>query len=191
MKRRKAIGKTSHILKTAIFAPSVLQAFQACQRESTETTELLVFTDPQNELLIAIIDTIIPKTDTLSASEAKVNVFIDLVLHDVFEEDVRQKFLLGLADFDRECISVTKKSFKELGPKARFKYLEKVDKEVMGKEFSGVEPFYFSFKQLTLNAYFSSKEGVTQNLNYVPIPGAYQADISLSEGDKITVGNHM
>jgi len=52
-------------------------------------------------------------------------------------------------------------------------------------------PFYFTFKQLVITIYFSSEEGVKQNLNYQPIPGSFLGDVGLKAGDKIMVGNQM
>ena len=191
MKRREALKKTSLILKSAILAPGVFSVLQACRQEAPAVKRLLVLTVEQDKLVKAIADTIIPATDTPSASDVGVNRFIDLLLSDVFEEGVKQTFLDGLMEFDKTCQSFTGKSFVSLSEGKRLDYLEKVDSEVMGKEYGEGVPFYYTFKELTLKAYFSTEEGITQNLNYVPVPGPYLADIAWKEGDKITVGNHI
>jgi hypothetical protein len=45
--------------------------------------------------------------------------------------------------------------------------------------------YYFTMmKQLTLFGYFTSKEGATQALRYVPVPGKYEGCIDYKKGDK-------
>jgi hypothetical protein len=45
--------------------------------------------------------------------------------------------------------------------------------------------YYFTLmKQLTLLGYFTSKEGATQALRYVPVPGRYDGCIDYKKGDK-------
>ena len=48
--------------------------------------------------------------------------------------------------------------------------------------------YFTMMKQLTLWGYFTSKEGMTQALRYVPVPGKYQGCIDYKKGDKIQVG---
>lgn len=191
MKRREALKKTSWILKSAIFAPAVLSALQGCQQDVLISRNLQVLNDQQNDLVKAIADTIIPKTESPGASDVQVNQFMDLLLKDVFEKEITQRVLKGLAQFDEDCQLLTGNSFTKLDQTGRHHYLEKFDREVMGKEYEKTVPFYYTFKHLTLTIYFSTEEGVKQNLNYVPIPGPYQSNIELKPVDKIMVGNRM
>ncbi len=92
MERREAVIKISWILKSAFLAPTLLTVLQSCQDQVLSARELLVLSDEQDDLIIAIADTILPRTASPSASDVKVDRFIDLLLKDVFEEDVKQKF---------------------------------------------------------------------------------------------------
>ncbi len=191
MNRRKALEQTSWILKSAIFTPTILSVLQGCKEKEFNTGNMLVLNKDQDALVKIIADTIIPKTRTPGASEVKVNQFFDLLLNDVFEKEVKQQFLEGLAQFDEDCRSKNGKNFIELSDTERFSYLDNLDREVMGKEYTEKVPFYYTFKHLTTLIYFSTEEGLKQNLNYIPIPGPYQGNIVYKEGDKITVGNQM
>ncbi|MDL5510326.1 gluconate 2-dehydrogenase subunit 3 family protein [Arenibacter sp. M-2] len=191
MERREALVNISWLLKSAFLAPTLLTALQSCQEEVSETNKLLVLNDYQNDLIKTISDTIIPRTTTPSASDVKVNYFIDLLLKDVFEKDVQQKFLKGLIQFDETCKSNTGKSFLNLTEKEQHDYLKQVDEDIMSKEYGDLVPFYYSFKVLTIKTYFSTKEGALNNLNYNPVPGPYQGEIELKKEDKITIGNRM
>ena len=48
--------------------------------------------------------------------------------------------------------------------------------------------YFTMMKQLTLWGYFTSKEGITQALRFVPVPGKYQGCVDYKKGDKIQVG---
>ena len=191
MKRREAIKKTTWIAKSAIFAPALMSALQSCEKKLSDTDQLLVLNDQQNALVKAIADTIIPRTDTPSASDVKVPQFLDLLLKDVFDQAVTEKFLAGLKQFDEDCKAVTGKLYIQLDQSHRNDYLEQIDREVMGKEYDALIPFYFTFKQLCVSTYYSTEQGIKQNLNYVPVPGQFQSDIALEAGDKIMVGNQI
>ncbi len=191
MERREALEKTSWILTSAIFAPGVLSFLQSCREENLNTRNLLVLNDELDDLVKAISDTIIPRTTTPGASDVKVNQFIDLLLSEVFEKEVREKFIEGLLEFDSACVSKTGESFTKLEKEERFKYLEKIDKDIMGQKYTEKAPIYYLFKRLTILTYFSTEQGVKQNLNYLPVPGPYQGEVDYKEGDKIIVGNRM
>ena len=191
MERREAVIKISWILKSAFLAPTLLTVLQSCQDQVLSAGELLVLSDDQDNLIIAIADTILPRTESPSASDVKVDRFIDLLLQDVFEEDVKQKFLLGLLEFDKDCESITGSRFLELDTSEQYTYLEKIDKEIMEQEYDELVPFYYTFKHLVITTYFTTEQGVKQNLNYMPIPGSYVGEVDLKPGDKIIIGNRM
>lgn len=44
--------------------------------------------------------------------------------------------------------------------------------------------YYIQMKQLTLLGYFTSKEGATQALRYLPVPGRYDGSFPYKKGDK-------
>ncbi len=61
---------------------------------------------------------------------------------------------------------------------------QKVVKEaVAAKKIEGT-PFWRLAKELTLFGYFTSEQGATQALDYVPIPGRYEGCIPLKKGQK-------
>lgn len=191
MERREAVTKISWILKSAFLTPTLFTVLQSCQDQVIKSKDLLVLNEKQDDLIIAIADTILPRTASPSASDVKVDKFIDLLLLDVFDEEVKQKFLLGLSQFDEDCEKNTGNRFAELDISKQHAYLEKIDKEVFGEEYEELVPFYYTFKHLTITIYFTTEQGIKQNLNYMPIPGAYVGEVDLKPGDKIIIGNRM
>ena len=191
MKRRSALKKTTWILKSTLLAPSLLSAIQACRPQVEQDLGLLVLDMAQNELIKALADTIIPRTDTPSATDVKVHQFMDLLLQDVFEDEMRDKFLTGLSEYDQDCLSATGSSFIDLNADKQINYLEQVDQEIMGRTYDFEVPFFYSFKHLTTIIYFSTEQGVKQNLNYQPVPGTYQGNVAYQKGDRIMAGNRI
>src|SRR5712692_9036119 len=55
----------------------------------------------QNDTIVAMIDQIIPETDTPSASGARVNEFIDVILTEWANPEERQSFLAGIAGVNK------------------------------------------------------------------------------------------
>ena len=191
MQRRQALKKTNWILASAIFGPSLMTAIQSCATDKAIPDELLVLNPTQLKLTAAIADTILPRTESPSASDVKVPQFLDLLLNDVLNEDAQKHLIDGLEHFNSDCHAATGKLFENLSAENRNKYLEPIDKQVMGQDYSDDIPFYFTFKKLCLNIYYSTEEGIKQNLDYRPIPGSYQSDVDLSSNRLLEVGNNM
>jgi len=67
-------------------------------------------------------------------------------------------------------------------------FLTALDKEAKDyqKNKKKEEPthYFTQMKQLTLFGYFTSKEGATQALRYVAVPGKYEGCIDYKKGDK-------
>src|SRR5580693_4633394 len=55
---------------------------------------------PQADIVSAVAEIIIPRTDTPGAIDVGVPGFIDRVLKDVYPEEDRRRYLTGLAAFD-------------------------------------------------------------------------------------------
>ena len=55
--------------------------------------------------------------------------------------------------------------------------------EIQKKESKNNDSFYIDLKKLVIRGYFNSEIGVTQALNYRPIPGTLRGCIPLKESD--------
>src|SRR5260370_2124803 len=68
--------------------------------------------DPhQNELVVAMIDQIIPATDTPGAKGARVNEFIDVILTECANDEERRNFLSVLSDLPKPSTTLFDKDF--------------------------------------------------------------------------------
>src|SRR6266403_3261609 len=81
----------------------------------------------QNDTVVAMIDLIIPETDTPGAKAARVNEFIDVVLTDWANGDERQAFLNGLASIDKRSRELFGKDFVDSSVEQQTTLLRAID----------------------------------------------------------------
>jgi len=141
----------------------------------------------QNDTVVAMIDQIIPATDTPGAKGARVNEFIDVILTEWALDDERKDFLDGLAGVDKRSNELFGKSFVDASSAQQFTLLSAMDESVASqrtrrrranntvpedrdKQLKG--EFFKVFKNITIHGYYTSEIGFTQELKLEIIPGA-------------------
>src|SRR5206468_7490755 len=77
----------------------------------------------QNATVVAMIDQIIPETDTPGAKAARVNEFIDVILTEWAVDDERKNFLDGLAGVDKQSNELFEKKFVDASHAQQFTLL--------------------------------------------------------------------
>jgi len=143
-------------------------------------------------LIDALVDTIIPATDSPGAKEAGVGDFVIKMVADCSNKKSQNKFISGLSDLADYTNDHFKKKFNECSLAERTKALAYFEKEaepypgLMGKvshRFLG-DPFFSTLKKYTVLGYCTSEAGATKALAYDYIPGKYIGTISLAPGQK-------
>jgi len=164
--------------------PELFAAFQSAQ--PTSNYKLQTLTPPQNATVVAMIDQIIPVTDTPGAKAARVNEFIDIILTEWATDNERQNFLDGLAALDSQSNILYGRNFVEASPEQQLVQLRAMDDASVPEKAQGhhgsVPPekrdkqlegdFWRVFKGITLHGYYTSEIGFTQELQLQIIPGA-------------------
>src|SRR5215470_18034686 len=84
----------------------------------------------QNATVVAMIDLIIPETDTPGAKGARVNEFIDLVLTEWATAQEKKNFLDGLAGIDKKSNELFGKNFVDTSPVQQEALLRSIDDAV-------------------------------------------------------------
>jgi gluconate 2-dehydrogenase gamma chain len=131
----------------------------------------------QASLLDALVDCIIPPTDTPGAVAAGVPACIRYILKYGEEKYRAQEFLQGLDDLDSRVRAELKQAFPTVSQARQVEFLTKLErrkKEPLGE-------FLAALKSLTVFAYCTSQLGATQTLRYLPMPGPYQGCINLTD----------
>jgi hypothetical protein len=165
--------------------PEAFAFFQSAQ--PGKTYALRTLSPRQNETVLAMIDQIIPATDTPGAKGARVNEFIDVILTDWATEEERKNFLDGLAGVDEQSNNVFGKNFADASRAQQIMLLEAMDdasqtihRRHVRRSTATTEErdpqlrgdFFTVFKGITVHGYYTSEIGFTQELKEQIIPGA-------------------
>jgi len=143
-------------------------------------------------LIAELAETIIPRTSTPGAKDAKVEEYIIKILGYCTEPRTQHKFLTGLTDLENYSSNKYGHSFVKCGKgekasilnhfEEKSKYpvnvLNKINNKFIGK------PFFVKLKELTVEGYCMSEPGATQGLAYDFIPSTYQSCIPLQPNQR-------
>jgi len=191
MDRRSALKKAGVLAGSAVAIPSFFSLLQSCKSENRLGWQPLFFTESEAKTIAAILDMILPRTDTPGALDVKSDIFIDKVIAKTYDEEAQAKMRTEIAAFNSDCEKNFGNAFVELNPADREKVLQAAEKNsgkfspgVWGTAVGKQEPigFYRSIKSMAIWAYFTSEEIGKNVLAYDPIPGTYEPCIPLSEG---------
>ena len=192
MQRREALkllmaGGVLPALPTNLFA-----FFQGAHPASGYTLRTL--NPHQNDTVVAMIDQIIPATDTPGAKSARVNEFIDVILTDWADDEERKNFLDGLAGVDKQSNELFGKNFVDASPTQQVALLRAMDESVAAQRVRRMRhgntipeerdkqlrgEFFNVFKGITVHGYYTSEIAFSQELNLQIIPGAHHGCVSL------------
>ncbi len=182
---------TGYALSSSVIAG----VMQGCQPEPTgpEWTPQYL-SQEQADQVTAMIDVMLPATETPGAAELGVPAFIDLMVKEWYEPEDQEKFKSGLAMMDERAQSEHSKNFVGLSAEEQLALMntvdeetrKKVEAEVMSQTGADVDqdpywPFMHKLKNLALLGYFTSEKIGTEVLAYDPVPGEYQACIPLAD----------
>ena len=183
--RRAVLKRVAWMLGGAVSAPATLAILQGCSAKETPSTTWTpkFLTSDEGPLVSAIAGTLIPKTDTSGALEAGVPAFIDGVLEAVYPADAQARFKAGLAEFAAAAKAAKGKSFPDLAPGEREGFLKESLEKALAAE-REPKPFILMARELTLLGFFTSKVGITENMEYVAVPTAYHGCVPLSQMKK-------
>jgi len=142
-----------------------------------------LFTEPQRTTARLLADMIIPRTDTPGAVDAGVPGFIEAMYSEWYTDTERGIFLQGLNELDAFCLEQGQLSFNEAPAELRVAALQDQADKAAG--YQGATsmlnpnlvdentPFFTKVRELVVLGYYTSETGATQELIYLPVPGAY------------------
>ncbi len=158
--------------------PAILGEFiSSCStKEKNLTTGF--FSDDEFHLIEDITDGILPKTATPGALDVQCPYFIDLVVKNCMNPNDQQSIKKGLQQLNE----ASEKKFSSLSATEKLSTIKKIDETAFNNDAN--KAWFRIIKKLTLIGYFTSQEGMTKALNYVKVPGEYQACIPYKKGDK-------
>ena len=189
MKRRTALKNTALFAGATVLLPSLTTLLQSCQEQPRISWQPTFLSIEHAELLATLVDSILPRTNTPGGLDVKVDMFMDLVFSELYNEEGKKNILADLNAFDEKCRTKFGNRFSELTDAQRVEIMNaeeasnaKFNGGVWGTAVGKQAPvgFYRSMKSLVLWGYFSSEEIGRDVLNYDPVPGDYQGCLPLS-----------
>lgn len=182
MRRRDVLKYTALITGAAVATPIAL-TISSCQSEVVKKgamSGLQFFSMTEMNVVKSLIDTILPKTDSPSASDVGVHKIMDSMVGMVYNEKQRDEFRKSFDNLTQYISDKNDgKSFDKLSSDTKIsilKTLEEVDKQELETKTA-----YLTLKQQTIAYYLSTEEVGLNYLNYLPVPGEYIECISLEE----------
>jgi len=177
MNRRNVIKGMGIVTLYSSF-PAILGEFISSCNTKNKNLRAGFFSDDEFHLVQQIADTLLPKTSTPGALETQVPYFIDLVVKNCLNDKDQQLIKNGLIKFNEQ----TAGKFSSFSKEEKLNEIKKTEAAAF-KDEEGKKWFRI-FKKLSLVGHFTSQEGMTKALNYVKVPGDYQACIPYRKGDK-------
>ncbi len=206
MDRRVALKNMGLALGYTVAAPTLISIMQSCKNETVLEWTPDFFTKEQGAVLTKLVDIILPKTDTPSASEVQVHLFIDKFANEVMDKKQQDFIKLGMDSFINKALAdsgtdnAADLSAEDLEPvlSAALKntkedeakmfetitaYQESVEEGVPEKLDENISRFAFSnnLRGMTIWGYKTSEYVGEKVLVYLPVPGEYVACGDLNE----------
>ncbi len=200
MDRRKALKNMGMALGYTVATPTLISLVQSCKTEPTITWAPEFFTMEQGSVLTKLVDIILPKTDTPSASEVQVDIFIDRFVKEVMEQEQQDFLQMSMSKFMDKALADSGKdkiedlTTEDLEPvlaaalkvsnedKVTYMDMVKTYNEAIAEGQStsldgGVSRFAFAdnLRGLTIWGYKTSEYVGEEVLAYLPVPGEFIA----------------
>lgn len=173
LSRREALRMT---LATALAASLPLRLARAQEVEVSPSAAKLAaltgsdwkpifLTDDQAHAVALIAEAIIPRTDTPGALDARCHEFIDLILS-VDNGRYQERFVEGVQWMNDRSLALYGVPFIEASDEQRLEILKSIsdDNKRVDREVRDGWRFFKDIKRRTIDAYYSSREGLIEEL---------------------------
>jgi hypothetical protein len=186
LNRRDAVSRIA-MLVGGVFSAPTLFAMEAKEAGVIAAAGTFSLTELQRNIVSAVAEHIIPKTNTAGAIEAGVPPFIEMMLNDCYklpehlsfkkgvDNLAKAKFLNQSPEGQVAMLTLLEADTKELMKSytaSKVKVGDNVDKDILAGE--GGVPFWRLMKELTLFGYFTSEKGIQGSFVYEPVPGRFE-----------------
>src|SRR3954466_11754959 len=144
--------------------------------------------EAQLALVGALADTLLPRTDTPSATDVGVPAFVNVVVSENYTDADRTAFLAGLDAIEALAKSTGGDAFAQLAPTARAAVIESIERE----ESRRAEPArtYWRLKGLVIPGYFTSEPVMKNVLKVEVMPGRFEGSAPMPVRAGAPSGGH-
>ena len=198
MDRRRVLKNMGMSLGYMVATPTLLSIVQSCKSEPAITWSPEFLAPNEGVVLSKLVDIILPKTDTPSASEVQVHVFIDKFSKDVMEKEQQDFLKMSMNKFTNKALADSGKenvedlTVEDLEPvlASSLKYTKDQQTEMFESINSYTEAiaegktaelddeitrfaFANNLRGMTIWGYKASEYVGEEVLAYLPVPGEY------------------
>ncbi|MEG3088901.1 gluconate 2-dehydrogenase subunit 3 family protein [Sphingomonas sp. PB4P5] len=142
---------------------------------------IAVFTPAQRALMTALSERVLPTTDTPGAIAAGVPSYIEKLLADWAEPADRMPILAGLDAIEARSLA----EYKVPAGQATAAQHDALLTLAMNDQLPSGGVFFEAFRQLVITGYYTSEIGMTQEREYLPVPGEYDGAFPYSKINKV------
>lgn len=185
--RRTALAGVAAMFGTALYAPLARAAGASGPIVTPVPTiseglpSAAVFTAVQRAAMTALSERVLPTTDTPGAIAAGVPVYIEKLLADWSYPAERVPILAGLDAIEAKAMADYRVSTAKATPAQQDALLT----QAMNGQIAGGKTFFEAFRQLVIAGYYTSEIGMTQEREYLPVPGEYDGAFPYSKVNKV------
>ena len=181
MKRREVLKLVTLSTGAVLTAPLLGSLVSGCKADIKNDDldyELQFFTKDEFDQVKDLVNTILPTTDSPSAVDVGVHQTVDTMVGEVYnnhEQELYRKNLTSLIKYINR-----NGNFQQLDSESKIALLSDLsysDKENLKSE----KKAFLDLKQQTIAYYLTNEKIAKKYLNYLPVPGKYEACISLEE----------
>jgi hypothetical protein len=169
MKRRTALRSLALVMGGTIALPAWAKAWNV---EMLAATPNVLAAPNQQALLAALVETIIPATDSPGAKALGVHLFILKMLADCYEKTEQTRFLNGLDELEKTVQSGYGTSFMACSETQRLAFLQGLE-EAAESGAAGEKPFFPFLKNMTIQGYLNSEYVMRDVFKYELVPARY------------------
>jgi hypothetical protein len=198
MDRRRVLKNMGMSLGYMVATPTLLSIVQSCKSEPAITWTPEFLAQNEGSVLSKLVDIILPKTDTPSATEVQVDIFIDKFAKDVMETEQQDFLKMSMNKFiDKALTDSGKEKVEDLTAEDLEPVLAsslKYDKDQQAEMFKTINSYTkaitdggtaelddeisrFAFannlRGMTIWGYKASEYVGEEVLAYLPVPGEY------------------
>jgi len=173
MQRRSAIKNIALTISGTIVLPSWANAWN---KETIANASSKISASQEN-LLAEIVETIIPKTDTLGAKDLKVHQFTIKMVADCYDKKSQETFLKGFDLVDVNAKRDFSKTFIDCDGKQKLEILNKMSNSENADE----KGFIRLIKNLTIQGYLNSEYVMTNLRIFEFAPARYHGCVPVKK----------
>lgn len=181
--RREALGGISAIFGAALISP--LRRAVAQDADPGMGPQNVIFSDAQRALVDALVERIIPTTDTPGAMEAGVTDYVEMIVDEFYEPDEREVFLRDLQAADDYAMDRYGAPLAGVEPEQQDAIISLAEQQQLD---GAGDTFFDNIKQLAVTGYYTSEIGMTVEQVYLPVPGRYDGEYPYAEVGRLFSG---